>query len=82
MLNIPIPQVQNSETIKFSKEWTYNGVAVTLDNTTIQFATDFSNVLLKQFAIFLGQILTPIPAQAKREIAPLEPEKSSIIIEG
>jgi len=81
MLQIPVPIITTTEAEKFSKTWDYNGVVVNLDSTTLKFATDFANIVVKSYVQFLGQVLT-IPAQAKQEIAPLEPEKSSIIIEG
>ena len=79
---INIPQVAKSETERYSKLWTYRGLAVTLDDTTLTFATDFTNVILKQLVTQMAQAQIAaqqnIPQQATSEVAPLE---SNLIIE-
>ena len=42
-------KIELSEAKKFAAIWTANGVAVPLSDTAIQFATDFSNVVLSNF---------------------------------
>ena len=67
MIQMMIPSVPVTETEKFSKEWTYNGIAITLDKPALQFATDWANVLLRQYAIGLQQALNQQAAQPKEE---------------
>jgi hypothetical protein len=54
-MQVGYPQVAKTETEKFSKEWTYNGIAVSLDNTSIQFATDWANLLLRNIFTQMAQ---------------------------
>lgn len=50
VFNIPgIPTVLPAEAEKFAQVWRYNGVAVMLDKTHCQFATDFANTVLRSF---------------------------------
>lgn len=41
--------VARKETETFAGVWTSNGMAVILDETTIDFATDFANIVLVSF---------------------------------
>ena len=50
-----IPQVQVSEATNFAKQWTFKGLAIPLDEASVQFATDFANVCLKSFVEFCAQ---------------------------
>jgi hypothetical protein len=71
-LTVNIPQVGNNVTQEFSKIWTLNGVAITLDNTSIQFATDFANEILKQFVLTMARKSAQnIPSQATKEVSSL-----------
>jgi hypothetical protein len=76
-----IPQVEKTETQKFGKQWLYNGLAVTLDDTTIQFATEWANLLLsgfaRQLAVAFQQAQGEQPQPAKEE-----PKPNGLIIEG
>jgi hypothetical protein len=42
-------QVTKADTQGFAKVWDWNGIKVVLDPTTIQFATDYANQVLKSF---------------------------------
>ena len=44
-----IPKVTKEMTTAFAKAWDSNGIKVILDNTTIQFATDWANIALASF---------------------------------
>ena len=50
-----IPQVSRAEAKRFSKSWSHNGVALVIDNAYCQFATDFSNVVLRSYVQSLVQ---------------------------
>lgn len=67
-MQISIPQVPKEETERFAKVWTYNGIAVNLDSTTIQFATDWANMLLR--SIFT-QMANDAAKQAQAAQVPL-----------
>jgi hypothetical protein len=54
-VQIQIPRISKSETAKYAGIWTYNGVAVTLDDASLVFATDFCNIILKQFTMMMAQ---------------------------
>lgn len=57
MGTLPIPQptqsatpvVPKEEAQRFAQTWAKNGIIVNLDDVTIQFATDFANVVLSSF---------------------------------
>jgi len=44
-----IPAVTKEMTKAFAAAWDSGGIKVILDNTTIQFATDWANIALKSF---------------------------------
>lgn len=45
-----IPQIaQLSHAKGFAKQWTHKGVAIFMDDTHLQFATDFANIMLASF---------------------------------
>jgi hypothetical protein len=64
-MQVAFPQISKEETQKFAKVWTYNGIVVSLDDTALQFATDFSNVLLRQ--VFSGMAQAAQLAEQKQE---------------
>lgn len=75
-----IPQISKEEARKFSQVWTYNGIAVNLDDTSIQFATDLVNQILRQFVLSLAQAQSQIPTEATKEVESLKPQ--TLIVEG
>jgi hypothetical protein len=79
-----IPQVEKTETQKFGKQWLYNGLAVTLDDTTIQFATEWANLLLSGFARQVALAFQQAQAQAEAQtpVVKEEPKSNGLIIEG
>lgn len=46
-----IPQVTKNDAEGFSKQWTHNGLAIVLNDVHIQFATDFANIVLRNFVL-------------------------------
>lgn len=65
-------KVNKSEADAFAKVWNQNGITVLLNDSAIQFATDFANVVLRNF-------IDMCRAQAELEAK----EKSNkIIVEG
>ena len=48
---VMIPQVTKIDTEGFSKQWTHNGLAIVLNDVHIQFATDFANIVLRNFVL-------------------------------
>jgi hypothetical protein len=44
-----IPVVSVNEAKRFSKAWSYKGVALVIDDPLCSFAADFANVVLKSF---------------------------------
>ncbi|PWT75557.1 MAG: hypothetical protein C5B59_08745 [Bacteroidetes bacterium] len=60
------PQVPKQEAINFSKVWKNPaGLTIILDDTAIQFAMDFANVVLKSFIV--GQIQAAAAKKAAEE---------------
>lgn len=43
------PKVVPGDVKGFSKAWDLNGIKMILDSTTLQFAVDFANVVLKSY---------------------------------
>ena len=41
--------VTKADTQGFANRWDLNGIKVILDSTTLQFATDYANIVLKSF---------------------------------
>lgn len=66
-------KVNLEEAIKFSKIWTHKGVYIPLSDADCQFATDFSNVVLRNFIQMCQE-------QAQQEAELNKPKK--LIIEG
>ncbi len=72
-----VPQVSVEETKRFSQVWNHNGVSVVLDDVTMKFATDFTNVCLRSAFMQLLQQMTQA-AEAKLK----ETEQKKVILEG
>ena len=66
-------KVERAEAEKFSKVWNKGGIAILLSPEALDFATDFSNVVLNNF-------IQMCAAQAKQEAALRKPKQ--LIIEG
>lgn len=66
-------KVTLNETEKFAKVWNYNGIVVPLDDIALNFAKDFSNVVLRNFIEMCQK-----DAAQRRELE----KKKQIIIEG
>jgi hypothetical protein len=65
-------KVNKSEADAFAKVWNYKGIAIHLDDASIQFATDFSNVVLRNF---IGMCQAQAELEAKQK-------SNKIIVEG
>jgi hypothetical protein len=74
MATFAFPQISKEETQKFAKVWTYNGIVVALDDAAFQFATDFSNVLLRQ--VFSG-----MAQAAQLQAEQLKSEEKKVVVE-
>lgn len=46
---MPAAKVNKEETQKFSQVWNYNGVYTPVTDVQIQFATDWANIVLRNF---------------------------------
>jgi hypothetical protein len=58
-----IPKVDKKQVEGFAKVWTYKGVALFLNDAHIQFAADFSNVMLQSFVQQVAAAQKPKPSQ-------------------
>ena len=87
--------VTEAQTRGFASAWDSGGIKVILDNTTIRFATDYANIVLKSFvadmaaqvkkvaeAIAAQKTAPPAKMQGDITVAPPAPtpQKSSIIL--
>ena len=81
-MQLVIPQIPKEETKRYATtQWTYNGIAVTLDDPAIQFATDWANLLLSQAIPQFLQVLQSIPPPAQ-EVPTSEEKPKTLIVEG
>jgi hypothetical protein len=58
-----IPTVNKEQVAGFAKVWTYRGVALVMNDAYIQFAADFSNVMLKSFVQQVAAAQKPKPPE-------------------
>jgi hypothetical protein len=85
------PLVTKEMTQAFAKAWNFNGIKMILDNTSLQFATDWANIALKSYVDDLiqkalqakaakqpGQLQTN--AVATQTVPPSAPQKSRIVL--
>jgi hypothetical protein len=68
-------QVQRIEAQKFAQVWNKGGISMILPDVAIDFATDFSNVVLNNF-------IQMCQANAQAQVAANEAAKPKIIMEG
>lgn len=73
------PKVNKEQARAFSKVWNKGGVAILLDETALDFAKDFANVVLMSF-IDESTKAAKKAAEAAAKLA--EQSKTGIIIEG
>lgn len=85
---ISFPSVDKSVTQQFSKVWNKGGITIILDDTAIQFATDFANIALRSFVIDQMQKFeamraaqSPVGTQTVLPPDTPVPPKSSLIVE-
>lgn len=84
------PQVQKDQVRGFAKAWNHNGIKLILDDSTLQFAVDFANVVLRSFVDDMkksaakAQPSQPANAVAGSTVLPTvpAPKPSGIIITG
>lgn len=80
-----IPQVDRTQALNFSKKWTHNGIAIPLQDTHIDFATDFANIVLKSFVLEchakVQAAIKAAQAQDQNQTTN-KPQESGIILEG
>jgi hypothetical protein len=50
-VNINIPSVPLADAKGFSKVWKYKGLCVPIDDVYVQFASDYANIVLKNFVV-------------------------------
>ena len=82
-----LPQVVKEEAAKFAQVWRHNGLFIAIDDAHIQFATDFANVVLRNFIQQCQAQVTSAMAQdainAGKGLAPAPPPAGSkLIVEG
>lgn len=81
------PKVDPNDVKKFAQAWDLNGIKMILDSTSLQFATDFANVVLRSYVLNLKeQAAAAIKAKQLAATTPAAPTaatekpKSSIIL--
>lgn len=67
--SVPL-SVSLKDTIGFSKVYTQNGLAVFLNDASMQFATDFANVVLNNFINLCNERAEAAKAKALLEAEP------------
>lgn len=95
MSNVLVPKITIEQTRAFSKVWDSGGIKIILDETSLRFATDWTNIVLKSFiedqvkkAMALQKVMQekvaaltePTNAVATQTVPPSPPQKSSIIL--
>lgn len=48
---IQIPQVPLADAANFAKVWTYGGLVVPLQDVHVRFASDYANIVLRNFVM-------------------------------
>jgi len=84
-----IPSVTKEQTLAFSKVWNNKGIAILLDSSAVQFATDWANIALRSFVQdqmikFEAMRAKQMEEMGKQTIFPPDtpvPAKSTIIME-
>jgi hypothetical protein len=85
--------VSEAQTKAFAAAWDSGGIKMILDNTTVRFATDWANIVLKSFVADMAAQVQKV-AEAKMAaqkapearmqgditVAPSAPQKSSIVL--
>lgn len=61
-------KVNKSEAEAFAKVWTYKGIVVPIPETSVQFAVDFSNVVLRNFIEICQQQVTAKTARVSERL--------------
>lgn len=81
------PKVEKAQTAAFAKAWDRGGIKMILDDTSVQFATDWANIVLKSYvddalakAAKLKQQANQPPQQPATPPAPEPPKQTSSII--
>lgn len=92
---IAYPKVDPTDVQKFARAWDLNGIKMILDGTSLQFATDFANVVLRSYVNDLAQKAQAMKAAREKAVnglpiaqlnpdvptdSPKPPKKSSIIL--
>lgn len=67
-------KVQRQEAANFAKVWNHKGVALVIQDAHIEFATDFANVVLRNFIQMCQQQVTNANSA--------KPEPKKLIVEG
>ena len=64
----PVFSIDKKDAQKFSQVWNYKGLAVPLLDAHVQFATDFANIVLKNFVIQCQQQALVAKQQAEKKL--------------
>jgi hypothetical protein len=64
-----IPRVAKNDVLGFARKWTYNGVALLLNDAHIKFAEDFANQTLMCFVQMVAQQQMAAQAAAKKIVS-------------
>ena len=65
------------EAVKFAKVWTYKGLSIPIGDEHCQFATDFANIVLRNFIVMCKQRAVQAAAAQTQAQA-----SASLIVEG
>jgi hypothetical protein len=87
---ISYPQVDPNDVKMFAKAWDCNGIKMILDATSLKFAVDFANVVLRSYVNDLVEKAakakaakggpTQVPTAVPTQVNPAPAPKSSIIL--
>lgn len=76
---VPVPQVDIAQAKGFAKVWKKNGLTIILDETAIEFARDFANVVLKSLVMDgLKRAAMAQAATQKPRVPPSVPQKNLV----
>jgi hypothetical protein len=67
-----IPRVAKNDVLGFARKWTYNGVALLLNDAHIKFAEDFANQTLMCFVQMVAQQQMAAAQAAAKKIVSTE----------
>lgn len=74
------PQISKAQTSAFAKAWDRSGIKLLLDDSSIQFATDWANIVLKSYVEGEAAKAKKAEVNPPKELPAPPAQKSSIIL--